>query len=142
MNYCAYCFKPIENHLNYCNFECNINLVKADPRCKIITPNKLPICVITHDYKLMEHSEASHQDYKFPIEIVNDRDNYEHNYEAALIYTDGYVAVSLYYADYKTFTYNFHEKVFELGDGACSISLKSTRKIIKYALENKTDNQY
>ena len=140
MNNCAYCNKPIDRWLNYCDYVCQIDHAKTNPNCKIITPNRLPITVITHDYKLMEHYNADHKDYMFPIQITDP--NYEeNNYMAALLYTDGHVVISLYEGTYKMFTYDYHSKVFSDHNGA-SVSLESTRKIIKHVMENKAANQY
>lgn len=84
---------------------------------RVYAPNGLPICCIRHDSVTLEHEHADHPDYRFPVEVeyigdpsvlawVNgdggitpmspeeiDRERTEIH---ALIYSDGYVAVTMY----------------------------------------------
>lgn len=118
---CAYCGKLAPYSANYCSFGCHVEDARklGGP---VITPNKLPICVIRgFDGALMEHEHADHPTYIFPVKAEYagllteaDRDDYSSmtgNFDEpvpddlvrrwkrethALIYTDGAVAVTLY----------------------------------------------
>mgnify|MGYP003517555398 FL=1 len=82
----------------------------------IFAPNGLPITVLRHDGTTLEHEHADHPDYKFPVavEYIGSPDRhmwhtakgiapmtadeaYADAHEThALIYTDGYVAVTMH----------------------------------------------
>lgn len=82
----------------------------------IFAPNGLPIRVLRHDGATLEHEHADHRDYKFPVvaEYIGNPDRHMwHTSEGlvpmsadeayadahethALIYTDGYVAVTMH----------------------------------------------
>jgi len=91
---------------------------------KVITPNNLPIRSIKNDWTMLEHEDGDHPDYKFPIEIEfcgpeeNDPAAYYGDlvYPAskadaemmrhethAVIYTDGFIVVTLYECCYNMF---------------------------------------
>jgi hypothetical protein len=114
---CTHCGKDAPQHNNYCSWECNVRQARALGG-KIINPNiELPIACIRGDM-LLEHEHADHPDYKFPVNVdyigkIVTEDITEHEEcfgnkadEArvrefrgethALIYSDGYVAVTTY----------------------------------------------
>ncbi len=63
---CDHCGAPIEAWLNYCTWNCMLAKAKeAHP--KILSPNGLPITCIRADGTLLEHEEADHPGYRFPI---------------------------------------------------------------------------
>jgi hypothetical protein len=118
MNTCV-CGKEIETPgLNYCTWQCQIDSAKASGYT-VHTPNGLPIRCIKGDGSMLEHEHGDHPDYKHPVEIEYYGpidDDLRHDYEMmagkapesdddvrslfgethALIYTDGYIAVTLY----------------------------------------------
>jgi hypothetical protein len=123
---CTFCQKTIEPHVNYCNWECHIaEAKKAGGR--VITPNNLPISCIKFDGTMLEHEHGDHPDYKFPVtveyqgKLPEGLAEWDCSYKPechALIYCDGYIAVTLYEHTYG---------VFSLSDGG-SITNKSWYK--------------
>lgn len=103
---CCHCDKEIVQYLNYCSWECQIEEARL-LNGKVIAPNDLPITCIRCDGTLMEHEEADHRDYKFPVTVVwrdvpEDLLNeplMKNEYfpeSHALIYNDEFVALTLY----------------------------------------------
>lgn len=114
MRNCVFCNKSIEDHVNYCSWECHIAEAKAN-NGKVVTPNNLPITCIQHDYSMLEHEHAAHPDYKFPVKVeyrgpkVEDLPDWDMSYKPethALIYTDGSIVVTLYEHTYGVFYLN------------------------------------
>ena len=113
MKFCTNCNKEIEQHLNYCSWDCNIEAAKKEGG-KAHTPNGLPIACIKADGTMLEHEHGGHPDYKFVIEIefVGERPKlpeWDHSYTTethALIYTDGVIAVTMYECCYATWYLN------------------------------------
>ena len=121
MKTCTNCDKLIEDSINYCSWDCHVELAKKDGG-KVIAPNNLPIMCVTADGTMLEHEHGDHPDYKFPVEIeylgpidtdcIQDykmcsgeegNDKQIRNFMGqthALIYADGYVAVTLYECTY------------------------------------------
>lgn len=103
---CANCQKEIAEYLNYCSWECNIELAWKEGG-KVHTPNNLPIKCIKFDGTMLEHEHGDHPTYICPVEVEytgtanygispNDNLNYTHDETHALIYTDGKIALTLY----------------------------------------------
>lgn len=90
---------------NYCNWDCHIVDAKKVEGVEIC-PNGLPIKCIKADGTMMEHEHADHPTYKFPVTIeyrgiipenLEEHDRYDYYPQVhALIYEDGYIAVTLY----------------------------------------------
>lgn len=121
MKPCTHCGKPVEDYLNYCNWDCIVESAKAAGGT-VHTPNGLPIRSVKFDNSMWEHEHGDHPDYKFPVAVEyvgpigpDDREDYrmccgEDGDEAkvrafrgethALIYSDGYIAVTLYECTY------------------------------------------
>lgn len=102
MKTCPNCSKEMPSWVNYCSWNCGIELCRKDGG-REFTPNGLPIKSIRWDGLMLEHSHGDHPDYKFPISAMRvnripvDENGLNENHEThALIYTDGHVAVSLY----------------------------------------------
>jgi hypothetical protein len=104
---CIHCNLPTpEPYVNYCSWECQIDEAK-ELGGKLITPNNLPVVCIKANGDMLENEHADHPDYKFPIkiewtnlseDILNDPSeiNEWHPEHHAVIYCDGYVALTLY----------------------------------------------
>lgn len=108
---CVSCGKAIEPHVNYCDWQCHIDLAKHEGG-RVICPNGLPITCIRYDSTMMEHEHADHPNYRFPVvvEFVGTRpelpdwdDSYTQETHA-LIYTDGSVALTMYECNYGLFS--------------------------------------
>ena len=89
---------------------------------RVYAPNGLPILCIRHDSVTLEHEHADHPDYRFPVEVeyIGDPSIFawctpdgevpmtpeeianERTETHALIYSDGYVAVTLHECTYAT----------------------------------------
>ena len=117
MKSCLNCEKEVENFANYCSWECQLDqATKAGG--KIIAPNELPIACIHADGTMLEHEHANHPTYKFPVDVeftgekpkLDEWDDSFSTETHALIYTDGYIAVTLYEYTYATWS---------LLDGTC-----------------------
>lgn len=115
---CPNCEKPMEPYVNYCSWECGVELAKKAGG-KVFAPNGLPVRCIRHDGNMYEHEHGGHPDYKFPVKIEFQgevTDDYRKDFEMmrgrpakddaevrdmngqthALIYTDGSVAITMY----------------------------------------------
>lgn len=99
---CEFCGKLLpENYYTTCDWNCYVELAKREGGT-IHQPNGLPIKCVKHDGSMWENPHGDHPNYIFPVEIeyIGDRaelsewdaDSQEH----ALIYTDGFVALTLY----------------------------------------------
>lgn len=109
---CVFCQKE-NQYTNYCNWDCHIAHAKQIGGTQHL-PNGLPVGCIRHDGNMYEMEHGDHQDYKFPVDIewigegdadciidhegnVVDQDNSHFNHQThALIYTDGFVALTIY----------------------------------------------
>lgn len=103
---CKFCGNPNEN-MYYCNWGCIVQEAK-ELGYKEVLPNNLPVRCITAG-KLLECEHGDHKDYKFPVRVdykkqdaVSEPDSddpddaWRPSYEThALIYEDGYIAVTL-----------------------------------------------
>lgn len=121
---CHGCGGPVADYLNFCSWDCQIVRAKADGGT-VHCPNGLPIGCIKHDNSMWEHEHGDHPDYKFPIDVVfvgvltqdhlidaamkfgkddldDDQVRKMMNEPHALIYADGFVAMSLYECCYAT----------------------------------------
>ena len=130
---CTFCGKPVEPHLNYCNWDCHVEHAKQLGG-KVIAPNGLPIRCIMADGTMLEDEHGDHPDYKFPVKVEYVgplTDGHRSDAEMmgvrsgateaemrecfgethALLYTDGCVAVTLF-----EFCYAF----WYLRDGECA----------------------
>lgn len=92
--------------VDFCSWECRVAQARADG-CPELAPNGLPIRSIRGDGLLMEHSDADHPTYIFPVEVDGTNDpgdvalgHHEYPQSHALIYTDGRIAVTMYEANY------------------------------------------
>jgi hypothetical protein len=104
MKACLGCGKEVEPYLNFCSWECHIDLTKREGG-KVHCPNGLPIRCITRDGLMIECEHGDHPDYKFPVVaqyVGSDPNKFkdEHHDSStelhALIYTDGVVALTIY----------------------------------------------
>jgi hypothetical protein len=103
-HHCLHCGNPTEV-ANYCDWNCNVAHAKAAGG-KVVCPNGLPIMSINAiDGSMYEHEHGDHPDYKFPItveytgEIPDDLPDWDPSFEVkdhALIYCDGYIAITIY----------------------------------------------
>lgn len=105
MNHCDNCNKECEH--NYCDWQCHIEAAKKEGG-KVICPNGLPITCIMANWDMLEHADANHPDYKFPVEIEfvgtkpADAPDWEYSNEShALIYCDVSVALTIYECCYE-----------------------------------------
>jgi hypothetical protein len=64
---CRGCGARIERWLNYCNWDCMLAEAKK-AHGTTIAPNGLPIVCIKADGTLLEHEEADHPGYRFPVD--------------------------------------------------------------------------
>ena len=97
---CAQCEKPTPNgpHLNppvLCSWECRVAMCEANGGERR-TPNGLPVRYMRFDGLMLECADADHDDYLFPVEVVNTEKGGEYPQLHALIYTDGCVALTLW----------------------------------------------
>lgn len=109
---CVFCQKE-NQYTNYCNSECHIAHAEQIGGKKFL-PNGLPVGCIRHDGNMYEMEHGDHKNYKFPVEIewigegdadclidangsvvAQDNSMFNHQYHA-LIYTDGFVALTIY----------------------------------------------
>lgn len=117
---CAFCGKPNEG-VNYCDWECHIALAKQFGG-EVHTPNGLPISCIKADGSMWEHEDADHPDYKFPVSVELDPlsrhyDMCDCNKEThALIYTDGFIALTTYECCYYSWSLKTGEGFHGLSD--------------------------
>ena len=103
MHGCANCSKPIEDYVNYCDWECMIKLAEKNGG-QTIAPNDLPIKCIKADGTMLEDPHADHPSYMFPVGVeyigpVINLPEWDHSYEQqthALIFKDEYVALTIY----------------------------------------------
>ena len=104
MNLCHFCHKEAPQYHNYCSWECHVNEAKANGG-QTYLPNGLPVGCIRHDGNMYEHEHGDHPDYKFPVTIEfigkkpEDLPEWDHSYSDethALIYCDGWVAITMY----------------------------------------------
>jgi len=107
---CAGCGIPLDGYVNYCSWECNIDLAKREGGVTI-APNNLPINCIRWDNTMLEHEHADHVTYQFPVytQYIGELDDEMHSFEYwdqnhALIYTDGTIALTLYECCYETWS--------------------------------------
>ena len=119
---CPGCVKePPQSYINYCDWDCNVVAAKAAGG-RTHTPNGLPVRCVKADGTMLEHEHGDHPDYMFPVEIryvgpvgpdqISDaemtfggpcteaeaRDMMSETH--ALIYSDSYVAITLYECSY------------------------------------------
>lgn len=121
MKQCMGCGKEVESYLNFCSWECHVDLTKREGG-RVHCPNGLPIRSIRHDGLMLEHEHGDHPDYKFPVVIEyvgpvqpEDAEDYRmccgedgsdeqvrtfRGETHALIYSDGYIALTLYECNY------------------------------------------
>lgn len=103
MSNCVHCKKPAPQYHNYCSWKCSIDEAKANGG-KVITPNNLPIRCIAANGDMLECENGDHKDYKFPVEVeyvgvkeeLPDWDNSYCNQTHALIYSDGFIAITIH----------------------------------------------
>ena len=123
MGQCLFCGKETPDGSNYCSSECHINAAK-DCGGEEIRPNGLPITCIKANGDMLEHPDADHPDYKFPVdvefcgtqaqkeemfslhspggEVIIDEKfmSMMCHQNHALIYSDGNIAITIYEARY------------------------------------------
>ncbi len=146
---CANCGK-LNEYQNYCDWACHVELAKKEGG-KIITPNGLPIRCIRHDGTMLEHEHGDHKDYKFPVLIENtDADSIKENFvqreidetapvewieDAALIYCDGSVALTLYECTYSIWSVHDGECLggYHTRHGVWKLTNESLEKIRTYS---------
>lgn len=128
---CEACGKTIETWLNYCSWDCHVDLAKRNGG-RIIAPNGLPIMCVMADGTMLEVPGGDHPTYIMPVEIewigeitpdaVHDakligcggdsdkdvRDAFSETH--ALIYTDRNMALTMYECCYA---------MWALRDGRC-----------------------
>ena len=129
MKKCPGCDKQMDDYVNFCSWDCHVELAKRDGATKHC-PNGLPVKCITRDNLMIEHEHGDHPDYKFPVEVnfvglITPDDCYDYElltgnkYEGendlqavrrfkseihALIYVDGSIALTMYECCYKIFS--------------------------------------
>lgn len=105
---CSFCKKECPSGHNYCSWDCHVAEAIANGS-EAYLPNGLPIQCITASGKLLECEHGDHPTYMFPVTLVYDGDPEDvtdrdetgkiiHSAEkqpAALIYTDGCIAVTM-----------------------------------------------
>lgn len=119
---CVHCGKETLVGANYCDSACMIANAKAIGG-KEFSPNGLPTRSIRADGNMYEHEHGDHPDYKYPVEVefvgeIGDDDRADFEMIAgrpaeseeelrrmqrethALIYTDGFIAVTMYEHNY------------------------------------------
>lgn len=158
---CLNCGSKTPYAHNYCDFVCHIDAVLKDGGT-IHLPNNLPISCITAKGELLEHGHGNHPDYKFPVDIeyigpitseyrddyklIFDRDPSDDDVRKhlgerhALIYTDGFVVLTIYECYYD---------IWHLQSGDClsggkqshdwKLSDESIKKICEYGLSLETN---
>ena len=102
MGKCFGCSKDIEDYLNYCSWDCHVMTYMMDGG-KIIAPNNLPIVCLRADGMMLEHHDADHADYKFPITvdvIADKKDDDEHPESHAFLYCSGRCILTIYECEY------------------------------------------
>ena len=91
---------------NSCSWDYYVAQARADG-CPEYAPNGLPIRSVRADGLLLEHPDADHPTYIFPVDV--DGEDHPETIELgwreypqshALIYTDGRIAITLYECDY------------------------------------------
>lgn len=101
---CVICGQELpEMYVSHCSWNCSVEDAKRGGGV-IHQPNGLPIQCIRHDGSLWEHEHADHSDYKFPVEIeytgekpqLPEWDDSYGNETHALIYADGFIAVTIH----------------------------------------------
>lgn len=90
----------------FCSWNCLVAQARAEGNPEH-APNGLPIRSIRADGLLMEHSDADHPTYIFPVEVDGKNDpgdvalgHHEYPQSHALVYTDGRIALTMYEANY------------------------------------------
>jgi hypothetical protein len=137
MHLCCHCGKSIEDYVNYCSWDCIVNSAKADGG-EIHTPNNLPVKCVKCDGSMWEHEHGDHPDYKFPVDVefvkvsddcddssIHDLDLQSH----ALIYTDGYVSVTIHECCYYMWTR--HGKCMHSPEGVHGYEQRFTEESVK-----------
>jgi hypothetical protein len=104
---CSHCGKQqaVDNPTwPYCTWECYVEDVRKEGG-PVICPNGLPPLVVRHDGTLLEHEEADHPGYKFPVDVEYvgekpaDLDEYDHSYGPdchALLHVTGNCILTAY----------------------------------------------
>ena len=114
---CSNCGKATPSYLNFCEWSCHVEAAKKHGG-KVLTPNGLPIRCISHDGTMLECEHGDHPDYQFPVDVEycgpeedkphwvgeggvrvppSEEDDEMLLHEThALLYSDGYIAVTLY----------------------------------------------
>jgi hypothetical protein len=99
---CQNCGK-INEAVNYCDWNWNIEAAKKDGGAEVL-PNGFPIKCILADGTMLECEHGDHPTYKYPVtveyrgEIPEDLEKWDTSYCSethALIYEDGYIALTL-----------------------------------------------
>lgn len=140
MKKCLNCKKRVHKWLNFCSWDCHVELAKKDGG-KLHTPNGLPVRCITCDNVMLECEHGDHPTYMFPVEVeftgrrepVLDEgyDPYA-NETHALIYTDGTVALTLHEAQYFLWHLTNWERPKMLGGSdAYPVELKLTDESVE-----------
>lgn len=87
--------------------------------CQVIAPNELPIVCVRHDGACMEHEEADHPGYLFPVvakytgEIPSDLPDWDDSFmprTLALLHATGWVVLTIYECTYD---------IWAIGTGEC-----------------------
>lgn len=113
---CTICERSISPmYTTTCSWDCKVQKTIREGGV-IHQPNGLPIQSIKHDGSLWEHEHADHPDYKFPVEIEYtgekpDLPEWDHSYcneTHALIYSDGFIAITLYECCYAMWNLSSH----------------------------------
>ena len=140
---CTFCGQEIEDHLNFCSWDCAIEAANAAGG-STIAPNNLPVTCIKFDNTMLEHEHADHEGYKFPVIVEYTgtdfaaNDDLRFRYEShALLHTCGNAVLTIYESTY--FIWRLDDGRY-LGGGACcynsdwkltSESLKKVQSIHK-----------
>lgn len=135
---CQNCGKMNEGR-NYCDWNCDVASAKKEGGLEIL-PNGLPIGCIRADGTMLEHEHGDHPTYKFPVTIEyrgvvpEDFPEWDTSYCPelhALIYEDGYIAVTLYECCYSIWSLNNGQWVGgRFGDKDWYMTKESLEKII------------
>jgi hypothetical protein len=152
MRICDICNKAIPDYMNYCgSWDCSVIVAKKNGG-KVHTPNGLPVRCIKWNNLMLEHGHGDHPDYKFPVEIEyigTQRPDLDEQYAImgrlmsasemkaynkethALIYADGYVAVTMNECCYAM----WHVRDGECCGGDDRIWTKKTYKLTQESID-------
>ncbi len=139
MNNCKFCSaKTSSPYEIFCSWDCCVKKAEADGGIKVC-PNGLPVMCVRDDNTMLEHEDADHPDYKFPVEaecVKGERETH------ALIYANRSIAVTMYECCFAM----WYLKDGRMGGGSIwtienwRLTEESIKKINDYMSKNATSN--